>query len=659
MAKHKIDENDSAVVSAPELPLNELIGIVERAKGFDGRYCFILGSGASKAAGIKTGVDMAKEWLNELNNIYTTEELRARMERLNVKNIEPNSDNYFSIYELRYEPEYREGNAYLEKEIDKGQPSLGHYTLAKILADGYHNLVITTNFDSLVEDSLFIYTDKRPIVVGHESLTEYINMNSKRPIVAKLHRSLYFGPFNSEEDTAALVGRWGETLKAAFNLYTPVVIGYAGGDQSLMTFLESDDCHTKGLYWCYRKGSYPPKRIVDLVKKRDGRLVPIDGFDQMMFMFSVKLKYTSPENDLANTASERVAHYNEQYNEFSDKYGKISAETNETARAISDYHKQQIEKASVLIERNPSASNYLSRGSVYGSLGQYDKAVSDYSQAIEIDEYYAEAYFRRGCTYYATRQYEEAVSDYTKAIAIDAHYVEACFRRGRTYYATGQYEEALKDYTTAIGLSKDQEAKLLYEDILYKVYESRAKLYDNVLHLYDLAIEDYTKAIEIRGDDLLYWSRGRCYLRNGNYSEAVNDSNFAIALDPDEFNYVLRGDSRLFLKQYDLALSDYTKAITLSQESEVDGKINFKNYDENEVNKMIADLTSMINSSQADSEDYVARGDAYFRLLQYENAIRDFTAAIDLGNSDYSAHIKRKIAHMRLRQYDKVLEDIL
>ena len=161
------------------------------------------------------------------------------------------SEYYFDIYKLRFHANPRKGYSYLEKIMERCDPSLGYHTLAKLLTENnQHNLVITTNFDSLVEDALFLYTDKKPLVVSHESLVDYMDANIQRPIVAKVHRGLMYDPFNSPETTNELKPEWRKALTYALNVYTPIVIGYAGGDHSLMSFLEDD--HTD-----MRKGRTP------------------------------------------------------------------------------------------------------------------------------------------------------------------------------------------------------------------------------------------------------------------------------------------------------------------------------------------------------------------------------------------------------------------
>ena len=111
---------------------------------------------------------------------------------------------------------------FLERTLERAQPSLGYYPLAALLANTRNNLVITTNFDSLVEDALFIYTDKRPIVISHELLAQYINFNTSRPIIAKLHRGLFFDPSTGPSRSTACAKQWKDTPAGGLQALYPV-----------------------------------------------------------------------------------------------------------------------------------------------------------------------------------------------------------------------------------------------------------------------------------------------------------------------------------------------------------------------------------------------------------------------------------------------------
>jgi tetratricopeptide (TPR) repeat protein len=57
---------------------------------------------------------------------------------------------------------------------------------------------------------------------------------------------------------------------------------------------------------------------------------------------------------------------------------------------------------------------YYNRGNVYTFLGRYDKAIHDFSKAIQIDPTYAMAYYNRGITYFLKKEYDNAWDDITK-----------------------------------------------------------------------------------------------------------------------------------------------------------------------------------------------------------------------------------------------------
>ena len=299
------------------LSLNVFLNTLEEGCKNERRYCFILGAGASKTSGIPTGEELAKQWHGEILEQCSKEEIKELKKRLGVRSTKPSSRAYFDLYAMRFFPDYQNGSAFLERTLERAQPSLGYYPLAALLANTRNNLVITTNFDSLVEDALFIYTDKRPIVISHELLAQYINFNTSRPIIAKLHRGLFFDPLNRAEQVNGLSKQWKDILREAFKRYTPVVIGYAGGDHSLMDFLKETEC-LSGLYWCYRHDE-PPEEIQKVVERHSGYFIPIEGFDEMMYLMGQRFGYTAPCEHIESAAEQRVRDYQEQVKAFQEK----------------------------------------------------------------------------------------------------------------------------------------------------------------------------------------------------------------------------------------------------------------------------------------------------------------------------------------------------
>ena len=85
---------------------------------------------------------------------------------------------------------------------------------------------------------------------------------------------------------------------------------------------------------------------------------------------------------------------------------------------------------------------YDDRGVAYAMAAKHDRAVADFTKAIEINPRDALAYSLRGTTYRDKGIYERAIADYTKAIYLDGRFAEAYVGRATVYYKKGDYDQA-------------------------------------------------------------------------------------------------------------------------------------------------------------------------------------------------------------------------
>lgn len=212
--------------------------------------------------------------------------------------------------------------------MEKAEPSIGYYMLAILMEQTNNNLVVTTNFDTLVEDALRWYGAKRPLVIGHESLVPFFSKmeNQGRPVIAKVHRDLYFRPLNREEELNELAKGWKESLSNALKQYTPIVIGYGGGDQTLMKLLEQMELPR--VYWCAYQGE-ASKRIKALLRKCEyGWLVNIDGFDEVMFELADQMIEDVDETGerMRTQVKHRIEKYEKQYASLERKISSMTSE---------------------------------------------------------------------------------------------------------------------------------------------------------------------------------------------------------------------------------------------------------------------------------------------------------------------------------------------
>jgi len=369
----------------------------------DKRFCFILGAGASRESGIRTGGELAAEWFAELKDDLFKDNQGLFEEWVREKKIDEKdlAKSYPEVFDKRFYVDKEDGFAFLAEEMAGKEPSYGYSVLAQILAGTPNKVVITTNFDSLTEDALFIYTDTKPMVVVHESLANYIKPLTGRPVVVKVHRDLFFSPVNDETGTDKLSEAFVKGLTEVFNCYTPVVIGYGGNDGSLMGFLEKIEKISGGIYWCYRVEDELSARVKKLVEKHKGMVVQIAGFDALMAQLNDCLKYKRLDETLVEIAKKRADEYKTQYerlHESADPDTKKALEEmvdrsprdwwyyGQKAREESDPDKQQKiyeDGMKTCLNSHELMGNYAIF--LKNIRHDYDRAEELYKRALEID----------------------------------------------------------------------------------------------------------------------------------------------------------------------------------------------------------------------------------------------------------------------------------
>ena len=449
------------------------------------RFCFILGAGASVESGIPSGQTLSYQWMEKLmknqrrteraaKNLKNSGKMTHEIDEI-VKHWKEQraagkttlgSKYYFDIFAM-IEEVYEGGNGQvLIRDMVKNKfPSYGYVTLAKLLAhESGNNLVITTNFDDLMEQALSLYTDATPIVANHEALADFVNNpNCKIPLIAKIHHGVLYNPLNNPKDTNQLNEKWGKMLDNIFGVYTPVVIGYGGGDHSLMDYLKTHNLKNK-ILWCAYKKAPDETDIQKAVRKSDGSFVVHDGFNDLMYkvgwkVFGGKIKPENVRKDAENRLEKRREKIQEQMQ-------KMKTET-ETGKAL-DYflrayelaeqkdYDGAIENYTKAIELNPNdAIAYNNRGNAYCNKGECDKAIADYNKAIELDPKEADYYNNRGFAYAKMGRFGEALKDCNQALEIDPNCAEAYDSRGIVYEKMDKLKEALADYDKALELNHD------------------------------------------------------------------------------------------------------------------------------------------------------------------------------------------------------------
>jgi len=308
--------------------------------------------------------------------------------------------------------------------------------------------------------------------------------------------------------------------------------------------------------------------------------------------------------------------------------------------------------ASSILNADPdNRKSLLKKGNVYVELKDYEKALKEYNKAIKLFPNDPECLLYRGYMYlHNTKEYEKAIADFSQCIEIDSAYRPAYSRSGDAYLELENYDKALADFTKAIDLDKDNAER----------YDYRANCYVE-MEDYTNALKDYDKAIDLSPENPLYYNeRGLFYLDQEKYDLALKDFASALKIDPT-YAWAINNNAIIYGKQgkYELEIDEYTKAIELL----VDDPLSYSNralaYKNNleDYDKALADFTKAIDLDKENPERYVNRANCYVEMEDYTNALKDLDKAIDLAPENPLYYNNRADFYETQEKYDEALKD--
>ena len=85
---------------------------------------------------------------------------------------------------------------------------------------------------------------------------------------------------------------------------------------------------------------------------------------------------------------------------------------------------------------------YSSRGRAYGRLGQLERKIQDYDEAIRLDPQLALGYSNRGAAYSGLSQLKRAIEGLDEAIRLDPQVASAYANRAMAYTLLGKDKAA-------------------------------------------------------------------------------------------------------------------------------------------------------------------------------------------------------------------------
>ncbi len=224
-----------------------------------------------------------------------------------------------------------------------------------------------------------------------------------------------------------------------------------------------------------------------------------------------------------------------------------------------EQHKEAIDYLNMFLNKNPySEVAWHQVGKQYFDLKKYDKALSAFDFAIISDDRFVGAYLEKGKVLEKLGRFNEALENYQITLELEDPTSFALLRMGKCYDKLGSDELAIKYYSRCV-----------HEDpLLDNGWIAITDFYAKRLN-YQKALYYINKAINIDGENVLYWKR---YAKINNrlkfYEEAERGYSKTLELGNYELDtWINRADILLQLGEHDAAIINLTQAMEFYPEN--------------------------------------------------------------------------------------------
>ncbi|MEJ2794961.1 SIR2 family protein [Iodobacter sp. LRB] len=275
--------------------MEPLLSVAFSLQSNKGVYAVLLGSGISRAAQIPTGWEIVLE-------------LVRKLALLNSESCEPDPTAWF-IAKYGKQPDYAELlemvaatpaerqqllRSYFEptpEEQEDGwkQPTKAHRAIAQLVADGYIRVIVTTNFDRLMERALDELGIAAQVLSTPDQIAGALPLVHQPHCIIKVHGD-YLDPRikNTPDELAGYDDRQNTLLDQVFDQFGLITCGWsADWDVALRAAIERAPSRRFTTYWAARGA--PSDTAQRLLEHRAGKTIPINDADSFFTTLQEKV----------------------------------------------------------------------------------------------------------------------------------------------------------------------------------------------------------------------------------------------------------------------------------------------------------------------------------------------------------------------------------
>lgn len=444
LTKEEIEAKQKALVAKIRTaPISEIAHKIKNCSDDGGRRCtdarfaIFLGAGASFQANIKTAGQMMNEFREHILKRDCPKIVdKEKQEQWLKENVfdKGEGNEYSKLFEA-FERTRTGRQKYISKLIKDKIPTFGYAMLASIIARGFINTILTTNFDDLMFIACNKFTGVRPVIYAYGIMATEMKFSSPHSKILKMHGDYLYSTLANTEDEMSRYNQ-DPNMKAqvahALNEYELIVFGYSGSDDSVMNILESYP-DGKEFYWCHWSKELPSLRALELLREKEGTLVAIEGFDEAMYDIYKVVDFEL--NSVLASYEERRNEVLSFINGFDEKYS-----TPIITEAIEERRNSKIK-----IDREPKTwFESIEIASQADELDDFVTAEKYYQKAINLAPNKAVTYNRFGVFLFKRNQIDRAIKTIQIAVNIDEKHVASRVNLAAIYKKQNNKKESTR-----------------------------------------------------------------------------------------------------------------------------------------------------------------------------------------------------------------------
>lgn len=282
--------NSGLAVPVPTTGVDPRIALATAMHAAPGVFAVLVGSGMSTAAGIPTGWQVVQDLVRRIA-LAEGVDLEARAEA---------PETWWATQgrpTLRYDTlltalastdtaRHHLLQRYFDPAVGEGgpvEPTPAHDALARLCASGRVRLVITTNFDRLVERAMDRRGMAPQVISSPAAVGGMIPLIHARATVLKLHGDyMSAGMRNTPDELASYPAEWDGLLARIFDEFGLLVIGWSADyDVALASAMLAAPSRRYPLFWTSFHG-HIRESAARLISARQAAVVNTNGADEFL-----------------------------------------------------------------------------------------------------------------------------------------------------------------------------------------------------------------------------------------------------------------------------------------------------------------------------------------------------------------------------------------